>query len=151
MVGHLTEQEIKKVLQHNVLGRIGCTDGARVYVVPITYVYDEKGIICHSRPGTKIDWMRLHPNVCFEVDEMESFSHWKSVVVQGRYQELEDETEKLEAMNIFVNRLLRIKISATAKPPELSPARQHPLSEEIKIVIYRIVIEAMSGRFENEE
>jgi uncharacterized protein len=150
MVGHLTEEEIKKLLQHNILGRLGCTDGTNVQVVPITYVYDGGGIICHSRAGTKINWMRSNPNVCFEVDEIENFSQWKSVVVQGRYRELEDETEKLEAMNTFVNRLLRIKISETARPPELSAARSHPLEEEVEVVVYRIDIEKWSGRFEDE-
>ncbi len=150
MIGHLTEQQVNEVLQQNILGRIGCCDGSKVYVVPVNYVFDGKNIIGHSVEGMKIDMMRRNPNVCFEVDEMTDFTHWKSVVAWGEYQELTDERERYQAMKLFVDRMLHLKISETAKPPEIAEARVHPRSPgNIRPVIYRIIITEKTGRYEN--
>jgi uncharacterized protein len=151
MIGKLTDEQIEEVLKGNVLGRIGCSEGNKVYVVPINYVYDGKHIIGHSVVGMKIRMMRNNPAVCFEVDEMKSFTNWKSVIVWGQYQELTDERERYPAMKLFVDRMLRMKISETAIPPELSEHRVHPRSPgNIKPVIYRIIITEKTGRFEDQ-
>lgn len=151
MIGNLNQEKMQDLLNRNVLGRIGCTDGTHCYVVPVNYVYDGKYIICHSLPGMKIDMMRKNPNVCVEVDEMTSFTNWKSVIARGVYQELTDERERYAAMKLFVDRMLRLKISETAVPPEISGQRIHPRSPgNIKPVIFRIVIHEMTGRYEND-
>lgn len=149
MIGKLNNEQIEEVLKQNVLGRIGCTDGKKTYVVPVNYVYDGKHIIGHSLAGMKILMMRKNPEVCFEVDELKSFTKWKSVIVWGHYQELIDERERYQAMKLFVDRMLKMKISETAIPPEISEKRVHPRSPgNIKPVIYRIVITEKTGRFE---
>jgi nitroimidazol reductase NimA-like FMN-containing flavoprotein (pyridoxamine 5'-phosphate oxidase superfamily) len=150
MIGKLNMAEIEEVLKKNVLGRIGCSDGKKTYVVPINYVYDGKSIIGHSLVGLKIRMMRKNPDVCFEVDEMKNFTNWKSVIAWGRYQELTDERERYLAMKMFVDRMMRLKISETAIPPEISEKRVHPRSPgNIKPVIYRILLTEKTGRFEN--
>jgi uncharacterized protein len=151
MMGTLNETQIEEVLQSNLLGRIGCNDGARMYVVPINYVYDGHHIIAHSVAGMKIAMMRKNPQVCFEVDEMKSFTNWKSVIAWGEYQELTDAREKYNAMKLFVDRTMRLKISETAIPPEITEQRVHPRSPGyIKPVIYRIVLTEKTGRFEKD-
>jgi nitroimidazol reductase NimA-like FMN-containing flavoprotein (pyridoxamine 5'-phosphate oxidase superfamily) len=151
MIGHLQEEEMNEVLQSNVLGRIGCTDGKKIYVVPINYVFDGRHIIGHSVAGMKIDMMRNNPHVCFEVDTMESFTKWKSVIAWGEFQELTDERDRYAAMKLFVDRMMYMKISETAIPPELSGDRVHPRSPgNIRPVIYRIIITEMTGRFEKD-
>ena len=75
MIGNLTNEQIEEVLKENVLGGIGCNDGKKIYVVPINYIYDGKFIIAHSVAGMKIQMMRKNPDVCFEVDEMKSFTN----------------------------------------------------------------------------
>ena len=150
MIGKLNKEQIEEVLKANVLGRIGCSDGKRTYVVPVNYVYDGKFIIGHSLTGLKIRMMRKNPEICFEVDEMKSFTRWKSVIVWGRYQELTDERDRFNAMKLFVDRMMHMKISETAIPPEMAEKRVHPRSPGfIKPVIYRIVITEKTGRFEN--
>lgn len=150
MIGKLNMVQIEEVLKKNVLGRIGCSDGKKTYVVPINYVYDGKSIIGHSQMGLKIGMMRKNPDVCFEVDEMKNFTNWKSVIAWGQYQELTDERERYLAMKMFVDRMMRLKISETAVPPEISEKRVHPRSPGIiKPVIYRIVLTEKTGRFEN--
>ena len=54
MLGKLTDKEIKQVLQNNLLGRIGCHDDGKTYIVPVNYVYDGTYIIAHSMMGMKI-------------------------------------------------------------------------------------------------
>jgi uncharacterized protein len=150
MVGKLTDEQIEEVLKEHVLGRIGCNDGKKIYVVPVNYVYDGRFIIAHSVAGMKIEMMRKNPQVCFEVDEMKNFTNWKSVIVWGEYQELKDEHSRYYAMKLFVERVMHMKISETAIPPELSGERVHPRSPgNIKPIVYRIVIEEKTGRFEN--
>ena len=150
MIGKLNKEQIEEVLKGNVLGRIGCSDGNKTYVVPVNYVYDGKFIIGHSLTGLKIRMMRKNPDICFEVDEMKSFTKWKSVIVWGRYQELTDERDRYNAMKLFVDRMMHMKISETAVPPEIVEKRVHPRSPgNIKPIIYRIVITEKTGRFEN--
>jgi uncharacterized protein len=151
MIGQLNKDEIEIVLQSNAIGRLGCSDGEKVYVVPINYVYDGNFIIAHSVEGTKIRMMRKNPSVCFEVDQMKSFTNWKSVIVWGQYEELVEGPEKHEVMKSFVAKMIRMKISETAKPPEMAPHRVHPRSPgNIKPVIFRIAISEKTGRFETE-
>jgi uncharacterized protein len=151
MLGHLTDEQIIRVLKENALGRIGCSDGGTTYVVPINYYYDGKAIIMHSHMGKKIEMMRQNPHVCFEVDELQSFTNWKSVIAWGRYEEVVNEEEQRGIIDAFVNSLLRIKPSETALLPELYDVRLHPRSEPAKTIVYKIVIERMTGRYESNE
>jgi nitroimidazol reductase NimA-like FMN-containing flavoprotein (pyridoxamine 5'-phosphate oxidase superfamily) len=151
MIGRLSHDEIEELLLSHVMGRLGCNDGQKMYVVPINYVYDGRYIIAHSLVGMKIEMMRRNPNVCFEVDEVKDFTNWKSVIAWGEYQELVAERERYAAMKLFVDRMLRMKISETAIPPELSEQRVHPRSpENIRPVIYRILLSEKTGRFEKD-
>ena len=151
MIGNLTEEQIEEVLKENVLGRIGCNDGKKTYVVPINYAYDGKFIIAHSVMGMKIEIMRKNPHVCFEVDEMKSFTKWKSVIAWGEYQELADQRDRFFAMRLFVDRMMHIKISKTAIAPEMAEGRVHLRSPgNVRPIIYRIVITEKTGRFEND-
>lgn len=149
MIGRLNNEQIEEILHANNFGRIGCRDGDQVYVVPINYVYDGNNIIAHSVVGMKIEMMRKYPWVCFQVDNIKDFNNWKSVVAWGQYEELTGERERYEAMKLFVERTLRLKISETAIPPELSDHRVHPRSPgNIKPVIYRIILTEKTGRYE---
>lgn len=151
MIDKLSEEQIDAVLKENVLGRIGCNDGIKTYVVPVNYAYDGKYIIAHSVMGMKIQMMRKNPSICFEVDDMKSFTKWKSVIVWGQYQELADERDRYYAMKLFVERMMHVKISATAKLAEIHTSMTHPvMHESIRPIVYRIVIAEKTGRYEDE-
>lgn len=151
MIGQLTTEQVEDVLRSNILGRIGCRDGDKIYVVPITYLYDGRAIIGHSLEGMKIRLMRKYPQICFEVDEVKSFSNWRSVVAWGEYQELTTERDRYQAMKLFVDRMIHLKISETARPPELNEIRMHPRSAgQMKPVVFRILLTEKTGRFENK-
>jgi uncharacterized protein len=149
MIGKLNEEEMDQLLHQNILGRLGCRDGEQTYVVPVNYVYDGRSVIGHSLPGKKITLMRQNPQVCFEVDEMITLTRWKSVIIQGSYQELTEERDRYYAMKEFVERTMHLKISETALPPEISEMRVHPRSPgNIRPIVYRILIGEKTGRFE---
>ena len=152
MIGQLNKEQIEEVLRSNALGRLACRDNDKIYVVPVNYVYDGKHILAHSVEGMKIRMMRKNPSVCFEVDEMKSFTNWKSVIAWGRYEEIKEEMEKYRAMKLFVDRMMHLKFSETAQLPEISEQRVHPRSPGvIKPVVYRIVISEKTGRFESDD
>jgi uncharacterized protein len=151
MIGTLTIPQIEELLSSNILGRIGCNDGTKTYVVPVNYVYDQGFVIAHSAVGMKIEMMRKNPFVCFEVDEMKTLTNWKSVIAWGQYEELINERDRYYAMKIFVDKMMHMKISETAKPPELFEGRVHPRSQGTsKPVIYRIILTEKTGRYEND-
>jgi nitroimidazol reductase NimA-like FMN-containing flavoprotein (pyridoxamine 5'-phosphate oxidase superfamily) len=149
MIGKLTEQEIDKVLSQNIIGRLGCSEKGKPYVVPLGYIYQDGYIISHSETGMKIRVMRNNPVVCFQVDEIKTHNDWKSVIVWGRYEELTEEIDQYNAMKLFVDRMMHLKISETARPPELSGERLHPRSPgNIWPVVFRIKVNERSGRYE---
>lgn len=149
MIGKLTKAQMDEVLHANRLGRLACHDSEKNYIVPISYVYDGKYFICHAVPGQKIRMMRKNPDVCILVDEIKNFTNWKSVVAWGVYQELTDERDRYAAMKIFVDRTMKLKISETAVPPEITGERLHPRSPgNIKPIIFRILITEKTGRYE---
>lgn len=151
MINNLTEEQIQEVLEKNVLGRIGCSYEGKTYVVPLNYAYDGKFIIAHSEEGMKIHMMRNNPQVCFEVDEMHSFTNWKSVIAWGEYQELTDERDRYYAMRLFVDRMMHVKISQSAKISTDDSGNVHSrMYSNRRPVIFRIVIAEKTGKYENE-
>lgn len=147
MIGTLTTQEINEVLTRGIVGRIGCSDGKKLYVVPINYVFDGKFIIAHSLEGMKINMMRKNPEVCFEVDEMKDLSNWRSVIVWGIYQELKEERERYAAMKLFVDRMIH---SRHAEAKVITSNETHTAKpEKLKPIIYRILLQEATGRFEH--
>src|SRR5688500_15014202 len=101
MVGQLSKMGMHQLLRRSKLGRIGCSNGNQVYVVPVNYVFDGQSIICQSLEGRKIRMMQKNPSVCFQVDEIIHLSEWKSVIIMGRYEEITDEDEKFSAEKLF--------------------------------------------------
>ena len=150
MLGSLSTSEIEDLLCQCNLGRIGCSYHGKVYVVPVNYIYDGRFVIAHSVEGLKIRIMRNNPSVCFEVDEVHNNKNWKSVIAQGIYHEITGERERYEAMKLFVDRMLKLKVSTTAHPPELQPERLHDTHGSVKPVIYRILLDEKTGRYEKE-
>lgn len=151
MIGKLSYDEIEEVLRTNIWGRIGCNDGDKTYIVPVSYVYDGKSIIAHSMEGLKITMMRTNPKVCFEVDEIKNFNHWKSVIVWGEYQELKTERDRQSAMKLFTGNMIPVKTSKASLHQHIAPKAGYPdLHETTRPVIYRIMIVHSTGRFEKE-
>ena len=145
----LSLEAAKGVLLNNVIGRLGCADKRKTYIIPVLYVFDGKDIFAHSVEGMKINMRRQRPQVCFEVDEIENIRNWKSVIAFGKYQEINDSHQRLAAIKLFVARKIRLKTSERAIIPDTREATPHPfLLQNFKPVIYRIIIDEITGRYE---
>ena len=147
MLGKLNDTQIEEVLANNVLGRIGCHDDGRTYIVPINYVYDGKNIIAHSTPGMKIQMMRHNPQVCFEVDVMEDTSSWKSVIAWGEFEELTNKEERNKAIRILMDRKLPSFSSVTTKLSADWPFAKSGF-DDVTGIIFRVALKTKTGRFE---
>lgn len=90
LIRSLNTLECTKVLTANRLGRLACAREGRPYVVPIHFAYGDKHLYAFSRPGKKIERMCANPLVSVLIEERGQGREWKSVVVDGRYEELPD-------------------------------------------------------------
>lgn len=150
MIGQLTDEQIEEVLKENVYGHLGCNDGFNTFVYPINFLYDGKFITCHSQPGAKVKIMRNNNRVCLQVEAINNTSKWKSVMVQGEFQELEDEWERYYAVKAFVDRMLHLKISETSREVNgIDHQKNLYTQRNNRSTIYRIVIDQKSGRYED--
>jgi nitroimidazol reductase NimA-like FMN-containing flavoprotein (pyridoxamine 5'-phosphate oxidase superfamily) len=98
IIHQLTTPQCHDVLGRTGLGRIACARDDQPYIVPILFYFDgrEGCLYSFSMAGQKIDWMRANPKVCMEVDEISDQLHWTTVIVFGRYEEI-DHPEAMDA------------------------------------------------------
>ena len=151
MLGDLSANEIEDLLHKQSVGRIGCHDEDLVYVVPISYAYDDNCVYCHTYEGKKIDIMRMNPKVCFQVDEMRDMANWRSVIAWGQFEELSSQEEKAEALLILLHRQLPSPSSITThlgKSWPFTPPNKEDLVN-IPGITFRISLTEKTGRFES--
>ena len=82
--------QCEHLLSDNYVGRLAYIADNEPYVVPSTYYFhkEEKSILCFASNGHRINALRKHDKVSFQVDRIESFRHWESVQVHGRFEAL---------------------------------------------------------------
>jgi nitroimidazol reductase NimA-like FMN-containing flavoprotein (pyridoxamine 5'-phosphate oxidase superfamily) len=149
MIGFMNKIQIDHLLQSEVVGRIGCSAEGKVYVVPITYVFDGKNIYGHTSVGLKVDMMRVNPHVCFEVDHIENLANWQSVVAWGMYEELQGKDAEA-ALQQIVNRVHPFISSETSVPRHGLDNPQALVSPHIEVVVFKIKITETTGKFEKQ-
>ncbi len=148
MLGELNDMQIDHLLLSQFVGRIGCTDGEKPYIVPVTYVYDGKYIIGQTGEGLKLNIMRKNPNVCFEVDSMTNMANWQSAVLFGTFEELKEE-EAAGAREYMFNHMWPLLTSATIHPHEHEASISSvDDTNRVKPIMYRIRVNEKTGRFE---
>jgi uncharacterized protein len=150
MMGQLADDEIENLLHTSVLGRIGCSDGKLIYVVPISFVYDGTYVYCHTHEGLKIAMLRKHPTLCFEVEQLINLANWQTVITQGTFEELTDPTLRLGALQKLHARKLPFITSQTTRLTEEWPFMAKELGL-LKGVAFRIRLETKTGRFEKAD
>lgn len=80
-IEELSKQASLDLLARVRFGRLACAKQSQPYIVPFYYVCDEGDIYSFTTVGQKIEWVRVNPLVCVEVDEVKSSQQWSSVVV----------------------------------------------------------------------
>lgn len=149
MLGELDSQKMKLMLSSQSLGRLACCMNKKPYIIPVTYAFDGDYIYGQSNEGMKLDMMRKNPNVCFEVDQMLNMRNWQSVVVYGKFEELSGEAAEA-ARELLFGHVYTLATSSTVHLHEHSANSSIDDSTRVKHVMYRIKIESMTGRFEQQ-
>ena len=141
-IHELSQAESERILTRSDLGRLGCARENQPYIVPIHFSFDagRRCLYAFSAVGQKIDWMRDNPKVCVEIDDVSDKDHWTTVLIFGRYQEIDDSPTDQAARRV-VQELFSTRAEwwfpAAGK---VGPREPHPT------VIYRIHIDRMTGR-----
>lgn len=151
MFGQLNEWEIEEVLTQQLLGRIGWYDDGQTFIVPICYAYQDGYIYARTYEGMKLKAMRKNPHVCFEVESIITMVNWKTVLCQGRYEELTDINERNRGIKILHDRVLPIIENQTLMDSPHWPFSSSNISEDnIEGIVFRLHLTAKTGRFERE-
>lgn len=148
MQGELTREQIENVLRSELTGRIGCHADGRTYIVPISYAYDGQNVYGHSSDGLKIRTMRSNPAVCFEVEQIDDLTNWRTVIAWGIFEELEG-AEEHRAQRRLIERFAPYMTSETAQPtagPRTAEDTFDPAAR--RAIFYRIRLTEKTGRFE---
>lgn len=147
MLGELTHDRMNSILSSQVLGRLACCDSKHPYITPVTYVYDGKFIYGQTNEGKKLSMLRKNPQVCFEVDLMLNMRNWESVIVYGKFEELSGVAAEKARETLF-DKVYPLMASSTIHPHEHEVVSTLDDSTRVKLVMYRIRIEKVTGRFE---
>lgn len=148
MIGDLTKAQMEQVLRKEIHGHLACHSKKDLYLVPIAYAYRDGAIYSHTYEGKKVRMMRKNPKVCFQVDAMSDLRTWKSVILTGHFEELTGK-EASKTINILSHRLQKLLDRGEYALSFVTSGTSH-LSRRNgrKVVLYRIRIDAMTGRFE---
>ncbi|HZY79624.1 MAG TPA: pyridoxamine 5'-phosphate oxidase family protein [Cyclobacteriaceae bacterium] len=148
MIGILNESQIRQVLHLQLCGRLACASDGKIYLVPVSYAFDDKYIYAHSREGQKINMLRKNPGVCFQVDIIDSLSSWRSVIIWGRFEELKTVKEQTRAIKLLDDRFgpLHVSESIARVSADIHPPQS--VEKKKKAVYFRISLDEATGRFE---
>src|SRR5262245_12017260 len=104
-IRELSTGQCLELLKRSTLGHLGCVRDHQPYVVPIHFSFDadRNCLYGFSAVGQKIVWMRENPYVCVEVPDITDKNHWTTVLIFGRYEELQDTPEHAGARQRMLN------------------------------------------------
>ncbi len=140
IITEMNRSECLGLLSSQRLGRLACCLDGKPYVVPVTFASDGNYLYGFSLTGKKIEWMRTNPRVCLQVDEFASHSEWRSVIIDGKFEELPDRMGWKHARDHAWS--LLSQHANWWEPGGLKPADENPTPH----VFYRIIIENLTGR-----
>jgi nitroimidazol reductase NimA-like FMN-containing flavoprotein (pyridoxamine 5'-phosphate oxidase superfamily) len=142
LLHELKTEECVDLLKRTTLGHLGCALAGQPYVVPIQFSYDVERncLYAFSSLGQKIAWMRENPYVCVEVSDIADKNRWISVLVFGRYEEVQDSPEHAEIRKRVWEHFQERRewwLPAAAK----LGSRESP-----PVLIFQIVVDRLTGR-----
>ena len=141
VINEMSKDECGAFLASASLGRLGCSLDNQPYVVPIYFVYEPDNIYVFSTFGQKTEWMRANPKVCLQADEITNQSQWRSVIANGRYQELsapQYTTEREHARTLLEERFRWWQNALAERQLRLG-------SDLITSLFFRIHVDSMTG------
>jgi nitroimidazol reductase NimA-like FMN-containing flavoprotein (pyridoxamine 5'-phosphate oxidase superfamily) len=138
------KQESEELLTRVGYGRLACARENQPYIVPFYFASKAGSLYGFATMGQKIEWMRVNPRVCVEVEEVRSERDWSSVLAHGRYEEFPDLPEfsqqRQEAQSFLeAKSYLWWQTGIAAGQPRYRFDRDIP-------IFFRIQIDHMTGR-----
>lgn len=140
LIQEMTEQECRAMLARRYVARLACARSNQPYIVAMHVDLDGEFLYGFATLGQKIEWMRLNPLVCLEIDELMTDGQWISVVVFGHYEEL-PHTPEYEGPRSVAERLFQRH--PVWWEPALIPLATH---EQRTPIVFRIRIGRVTGR-----
>ena len=140
IIEELTYLECHAMLQRADIARLACAVDNQPYIVPINVDFGDGCLYGYSTIGQKINWMRVNPLVCLEIEEFTGHKLWATLVVFGQYEELPDTPENAYARSL-AERLFQRR--PMWWEPATVPIVDHPPRNPI---LFRILVKRMSGR-----
>ena len=142
-VRSLSNLECTRLLSDNRLAHLACIKDGKPYVVPIYFAYADSHLYAFSMPGKKIEFMRANPEVSLIVEEWGHGREWRSVHVEGRFEELPDRIgHKRERDHAWS---LLSKHADWWEPGALKPVTP-PLSDHSEHIFFRVFVDQLYGR-----
>jgi uncharacterized protein len=142
LITKMRSRECREMLKRLGYGRLACASNNRPYIVPLYFAYDADRLCCFSTVGRKIEWMRLNPLVCVQVDEIRGHDEWTSIVVMGQYVEIPNGREFAESRG-HIRSLLKQRALWWQSGYTASQIRRKP-KPPISVFFY-IKIEELTG------
>jgi nitroimidazol reductase NimA-like FMN-containing flavoprotein (pyridoxamine 5'-phosphate oxidase superfamily) len=131
--------EMHALLQRESFGHLGCARDGRPYVLPMNYAYDGKELYFFTTEGMKTQFIHANPQVCLQVEEITDSTHWRSVMVIGRAEEITGKEEMERAMKLITER-------NPSLTPAISNTKLDTWGRSVDIALYRITPELIDGR-----
>jgi nitroimidazol reductase NimA-like FMN-containing flavoprotein (pyridoxamine 5'-phosphate oxidase superfamily) len=131
--------EMHALLRRESFGHLGCSRDGRPYVVPMDYAYDGKELYFFTTEGMKTQFIEANPKVCLQVEEITDRTHWRSVMVIGKAEQLTNAEETQRAMKLITER-------NPSLTPAISATQLDALGRAVDIALYRIIPDLIDGR-----
>jgi hypothetical protein len=142
----LRQEQIDGIINRCDVCYLGLADENTPYVLPFNFGYRDKTIYLHSaKTGKKMEIMTKNPKVtiAFSTDHLLRFTNeevacsygmkFRSVIVFGKIEFIDGFEQKIEIMNIIMEKYTGKKFAYNA--PAIN-----------EVAVYKVVIEEMTGR-----
>lgn len=152
MIKNLEASACLKLLDSYYIGRLAYIYGKSPYVVPVTYFHqtEEKCILGYSANGHKIAAMKKNGDVALQVDDIQSIQKWRSVLVHGRFEELEGSTAK-KYVHKFAEGVQNTIVKTNGAKPKFIQDFTSRLQKGTIPIVYRIHISDITGKFRDDQ
>lgn len=138
-IDEMDQTEIQGFLQQVGYAHLGFIHEGKPCVMPMHYYLEDSDIYLFTTEGMKTHDIDTNPEICLQVEEINSPLHWRSVIVTGRAERLTVKQDIDHAMKFIKER-----------NPTFSPAINRTWLDswgraEV-ITIYRVRQSEMTGR-----
>lgn len=146
MYGELDGASTRALLYSHTIGRIGCVYRGQPYIFPVNYTFDGANIICQTDEGVKLNILRHHKKVCFQVDAIITAGSWKSLLALGAFEELHGHDAD-EARVQLHNRIFPGHVAESLMNAGNDPGENVVAKKKVRGIIFRIEIDSITGRY----